>query len=104
MIGTSTIESTDVYIKRQPPYNLILLNDEYHSDLYVIAMCKKIFGHSEQKCQSIVKEVHNTGRSIIFTGNLELVELKQEQVHACGADLAVKNSKGSMSTEIEPAS
>lgn len=51
----------------------------------------------------IAKEVHETGRCIVYTCTRELAQLKQEQIHAIGPDKLIDRCKGSMSAEIEPA-
>lgn len=89
--------------KRQPPYNVILMNDDDHTVNYVVAMCQKIFGHPIEKGLLIAKGVHEHGRAIVWTGVLELAELKQEQIHGFGADPMIVKCKGSMSATIEPA-
>jgi ATP-dependent Clp protease adaptor protein ClpS len=90
-------------VKRQPPYNVILLNDDDHTVDYVINMMQKLFGHPPEKGFAIAKEVHEKGRCIVATTTLEHAELKQEQIHAFGPDKLVARCKGSMSAEIEPA-
>lgn len=96
-------EKTDNKTKRQPPYNVILLNDDYHTVEYVILLCKKVFGYSPEKGFEIAKEVHEKNRCILWTGPLEVAELKRDQIHAIGKDNSVKNCKGSMSAVLEPA-
>lgn len=89
--------------KRQPPYNVILMNDDEHSVQYVVTMCQKIFGHPVEKGLSIAKEVHEKGRAIVWTGTLELAELKQELIHGYGADPMISSCQGSMTAVLEPA-
>jgi ATP-dependent Clp protease adaptor protein ClpS len=89
--------------KRQPPYNVILMNDNDHTVDYVVTLCQKIFGYPVEKGLKIAKEVHEKGRCILWTGSLELAELKQEQIHAIGPDPQIKRCKGSMSAVLEPA-
>jgi ATP-dependent Clp protease adaptor protein ClpS len=48
-------------------------------------------------------EVHTKGRVIVDTTSRERAELKQEQIHAYGADPRLPRCKGSMSASIEPA-
>ena len=102
-MSTAIIEETETVVRKQPPYNLILLNDDDHTESYVISMCMKLFGHPKAKGKQIALEVHNTGRSILYTGSLEVVELKQEQVHSFGRDFFVLRCKGSMTAIIEKA-
>ena len=106
MSGTATPEvetSEDQETKRQPPYHVILLNDEDHSYAYVIVMLNQLFGHSKEKGYLLAKEVDTKGRAIVCTTSLEHAELKQEQVHAFGPDPLIARCKGSMTAEIEPA-
>ena len=96
-------EKEEQKTKRQPPYNVILLNDDDHSFDYVIGMLQKLFGHPREKGLQMAWEVHTTGRVIVFTTALELAELKRDQIHAFGPDPQIPRCKGSMSAVIEPA-
>lgn len=89
--------------KRQPPYNVVLLNDDDHSYDYVIAMLQKIFGYPVEKGFLLAKEVDTAGRVILLTTTKEHAELKQEQIHAFGPDPLITRCQGSMSAVIEPA-
>lgn len=86
-----------------PPYHVILLNDDDHTYEYVIRMLGELFGHPVPKAFQMAQEVDTRGRAIVDTTTKERAELKQEQIHAYGADPLSKNSKGSMSAVIEPA-
>ena len=88
---------------RQPPYNVILHDDDDHTYAYVIEMLGKIFAHSKEKAYLMAKEVDTTGRVIVDTTTLERAELKRDQIHAYGADWRLKRCKGSMRATIEPA-
>ncbi len=89
--------------KRQPPYHVILFNDDDHSFDYVIRMLKELFGYSEERGFTMAYEVHTRGRVIVCTTSLERAELKRDQIHAYGPDATIPRCKGSMSAEIEPA-
>jgi ATP-dependent Clp protease adaptor protein ClpS len=90
--------------RRQPPYNVILLNDDDHTFHYVIAMMQELFGHPPEKGYQIAVEVHTAGRAIVLTTTKEHAELKQDQIHAYGPDpFSSKDCKGSMTAIIEPA-
>jgi ATP-dependent Clp protease adaptor protein ClpS len=89
--------------KRQPPYNVVLLNDDDHSYQYVIAMLQQIFGYPPEKGFQMAKEVDTTGRVILLTTTREHAELKQDQIHAFGPDPGIPRCQGSMSAIIEPA-
>jgi ATP-dependent Clp protease adaptor protein ClpS len=89
--------------KRQPPYHVILLNDDDHTFDYVIRMLKQLFGYPDEKGYLMAYEVHTKGRVIVCTTSLERAELKRDQIHAFGPDPLLARCKGSMSAMIEAA-
>jgi ATP-dependent Clp protease adaptor protein ClpS len=88
--------------KRQPPYHVILWNDEAHTVNYVVAMLQQIFGHPQTKGRQIAEEVHVRGKAVVLTTAKEHAEFKRDQIHAHGKDTGVDECKGSMSATIEP--
>lgn len=91
-------------VRRQPPYNVILLNDDDHTFQYVITMLKELFGYPEEKGYQMALEVHTSGRCVVLTTTREHAELKQDQIHAYGPDKwSSRDCKGSMSAVLEPA-
>ena len=89
--------------RRQPPYHVILLNDEEHSFEYVIELIMKLFGHAKPVAEALTWKIHNTGRAIVLTTHRELAELKREQVLSYGADPRMSISKGPIGCVIEAA-
>jgi ATP-dependent Clp protease adaptor protein ClpS len=91
-------------VQRQPPYNVVLLNDDDHTFEYVIRMLKELFGYPEEKGFLMAEEVHTTGRVIVLTTTKEHAEFKQDQIHAYGPDpYSSRHCAGSMTAIIEPA-
>jgi ATP-dependent Clp protease adaptor protein ClpS len=90
-------------VKKQPPYNVILHNDDDHSFEYVIRMLKELFAHPEETGFKMAEEVHKSGKVIVCTTSRERAELKQEQIHAFGPDPLIPRCAGSMTATIEPA-
>jgi ATP-dependent Clp protease adaptor protein ClpS len=93
----------DQTTKRQPPFHVILLNDDDHSYAYVILMLKELFGHPVEKGYQLAEEVDKTGRAVVLTTTKEHAELKQDQIHAYGPDPTIERCQGSMTAVIEPA-
>jgi len=87
----------------QPPYHVVLLDDQDHTYEYVVEMLGKIFGHSREKAFQMAQEVDATGRCIVYTGSLEQAEFKRDQIHGYGADWRIARCAGSMSAIVEPA-
>jgi ATP-dependent Clp protease adaptor protein ClpS len=95
---------TEQRTKRQPPYHVILLDDDDHTYEYVIRMLQELFAHSFETAYLMAVEVDTTGRVIVLTTTKEHAELKRDQIHAFGPDpLSSRNCAGSMSAVIEPA-
>jgi ATP-dependent Clp protease adaptor protein ClpS len=86
-----------------PMYHLVLLDDDQHTYQYVVLMLGAIFGYSVEKAFAIACVVDSEGRAILMTGSEDEVRLKQQQVHAFGADPLMETCRGSMSAIIEPA-
>ena len=107
MPGPATLPEADVELeqktKRQPPYHVVLLNDDDHTYEYVIEMLKALFGHPVEKGYQLAKIVDTKGRAIVCTTSLERAELKRDQIHAFGADPRIPRCKGGMTAELEAA-
>ena len=107
MSGTATTPEVEtkekVEVKRQPPYNVILHNDDDHSYDYVIRMLKDLFAYPEEKGFLMAQEVDTKGKVIVCTTSMERAELKRDQIHAFGPDPLIPRCAGSMSASIEPA-
>ena len=94
---------TEQKLRYQPPYHVILMNDDDHSFAYVIVMLKELFGHPVEKGFKMAEQVDNDGRAIVLTTTREHAELKQEQIHAYGPDPNIPRCQGSMTAVLEPA-
>lgn len=89
--------------EQEPPYHVILLDDDVHTYEYVIEMLMTLFGHSIETAFKMADKVNADGRVIVATVHKELAELRQEQIQEYGADPQVPECKGSMRARIEPA-
>ncbi len=72
--------------KKQPPYAVIVENDDFHTFEYVIEALCKICGHSLEKAFLLAQEIHTSGRAIVWSGALEVAELKRDQIREFGPD------------------
>jgi len=88
--------------RRQPPYHVVILNDEEHTFEYVIDLLIKIFRHSLPTAEQL-RKIHSSGRAIVYTTHKEKAELKREQVLTWGPDPRMSISKGPLGCYIEPA-
>ena len=88
---------------REPLFNVVLLNDDHHSDAYVVEMLGRLFFISPAQAFRHALEVDTTGRSVVITCEFPQAEFARDQIHAFGRDHRIKSCAGSMSAVVEPA-
>ena len=54
-----------------PQWHVVVLNDPVNLMSYVVMIFKKVFGWSEAKARVHMLEVHERGRSLLWTGARE---------------------------------
>jgi ATP-dependent Clp protease adaptor protein ClpS len=89
--------------RKQPPYHVVLIDDDDHTYEYVIGMLRKLFGYSTETAYELASEVDHTGRVVVDTTTLERAEFKRDQIIAFGRDWRIPRCEGSMTAVIEPA-
>jgi ATP-dependent Clp protease adaptor protein ClpS len=72
--------------KKQPPYAVIVENDDLHTWPYVVEVLQKVFGYNRPKAYLLTAQVHFSGQSVVWSGSLEVAELKRDQIRGCGPD------------------
>ena len=89
--------------KKQPPYAVVVLNDNQHSFQYVIDTFMKVFGYPLEKSYSLALQIHTEGRGIVWSGAREVAELKRDQIRSAGPDFyAQKRVEFPLGVTIEP--
>jgi ATP-dependent Clp protease adaptor protein ClpS len=96
-------EETETRTRRQPPYAVILHNDDTNTMEFVVMVLRKVFGYTEEKCIKLMLEAHNSGRAVVWIGALEVAELKADQIRSFGADPMVKKGAHPLGVSVEPA-
>ena len=86
-----------------PAYHVVLLDDNDHTDVYVVEMLSRLFGHNADRAAEMAVQVTNSGRVVVMTTHKELAELKRDQILSFGADPRLQSSKSSMNAVIEAA-
>ena len=89
--------------KRQPRYAVIVLNDDLHTYEYVIQALAKVFSYPIERGFQLAYEIDTKGRAIVWTGALEIAELKRDQIRGMGPDVfAGKPVDFPLGVELEP--
>ncbi len=72
---------TEKSIQLDEPWNVIVYDDPVNLMEYVTKVIVKIFNYSREKAEVMMLEVHNEGRSVVWSGNKEIAELYIQQLH-----------------------
>lgn len=72
--------------RRQSPYAVIVHNDNEHTFPYVIELLQRVCGHARPKAYLLTCEIHFSGCARVWSGSLEVAELKRDQIRGYGPD------------------
>ena len=72
---TKSVEELDL------PWLVVVHNDPVNLMSYVTMVFQKVFGLSRENAERHMMEVHNNGRSILWSGMRERAELYVQQLH-----------------------
>lgn len=85
--------------KCQPPYAVVLHNDDINGMWHVVDSLRKVFHYNLAKATRLMMHAHLDGCSVVWSGSLEVAELKAEQLKSCGPDPG-KKCQGALSLRI----
>lgn len=63
----------------EPPWNVVVLDDDVNLMVYVVHVFRRVFGYEVERARKLMLEVHQEGRSIVWSGAREAAE---HYVHA----------------------
>ncbi|CAL8898492.1 ATP-dependent Clp protease adapter ClpS [Kocuria varians] len=66
------------------PWNVVVWDDPVNLMSYVVYVFRAHFGYPPAKARTLMLEVHERGRSIVFTGSLEEAEAHVSALHGYG--------------------
>ena len=80
---TTTPEvGTEVDSELDLPWQVVVYDDPINLMSYVTLILRRIFGYSEEKATRLMLEVHQGGKSIVWSGAREPAELYVQQLHS----------------------
>jgi ATP-dependent Clp protease adaptor protein ClpS len=74
-------EQTRTDEKIDLPWQVVVHNDPVNLMTYVTMVFQKVFGYPREKAERHMLEVHQKGRSILWSGVQERAELYVQQLH-----------------------
>src|SRR3954463_15363181 len=81
-IAEPTVEkSTESEQELDLPWQVVVHNDPVNLMTYVTMVFQRVFGYPREKAERHMLEVHQHGRSIVWTGVRERAELYVQQLH-----------------------
>lgn len=63
------------------PWNVVVFDDPVNLMSYVTLVLRRIFGYSEERATQLMLEVHQSGKSVVWSGARERAELYVQQLH-----------------------
>ncbi len=80
--GTGLSLEREEKLKEPEDYRVVLLNDDYTTMDFVVAVLMTIFQKSQGDASSIMKDVHRKGRGVVGRYPWDIAATKADQVHA----------------------
>ena len=65
---------TETEVEKASVWQVVVLNDPVNLMSYVVMVFRKVFGYSTGKARRHMLEVHEQGRSVLWTGGREAAE------------------------------
>jgi ATP-dependent Clp protease adaptor protein ClpS len=78
--GTVLVDETKTDAALDLPWNVIVHNDPINLMSYVTLVFQRVFGYSRQKAETLMLEVHQRGRSLVWSGAREQAEMYVHQL------------------------
>jgi len=82
MGDSDTLTKTHEKTALDVPWNVVVHDDPVNLMGYVTYVLMKIFGYDEKKASILMMQVHQKGRSIVWTGQREKAEFHVQQLQA----------------------
>lgn len=82
MADSDTLTQTRDATALDVPWNVVVHDDPVNLMNYVTFVLMKIFGYDEKKAATLMMQVHQLGRAIVWTGQREKAEFYAQQLQA----------------------
>lgn len=86
--GASTVElptiekESETKEELETPWNVVVHNDPVNLMSYVTMVFQRVFGYKRERAEKHMLEVHQQGRSILWSGVRERAEFYVQQLHS----------------------
>ena len=81
-VGTEILTRDQTTTSLALPWNVVLHDDPVNYMGFVTLVIRRVFGYPEAKAEKHMLEVHQLGRSVVWTGDREQAELYVHQLQS----------------------
>jgi ATP-dependent Clp protease adaptor protein ClpS len=83
----------EIDVVSERPWNVVVWNDPVTPMPVVVAVFRRIFGYSENKCTHLMLSVHHEGRAIVWSGTRERAESYCVKLQVAGLQSSVERDE-----------
>jgi ATP-dependent Clp protease adaptor protein ClpS len=91
-VETTIVEETEIDETLDQPWHVIVFNDPVNLMTFVSMVIQRLFGYPRSTAERMMREVHEKGKSIVWTGARERAESYVEQLHAHQLQASIKKA------------
>lgn len=77
-------QETEFEVAPDVPWQVIVWNDPVNLMSYVTYVFRSYFGFSKDKAHRLMMQVHEQGKTVVFTGSREEAEKHTQAMHSWG--------------------
>ena len=92
--GVIDITETETRESLDAPWNVIVHNDPINLMSYVTMVFQRVFGYSQDKARQHMLEVHQKGRSLLWSGGREKAEMYAHQLQSYQLLATIEGTRG----------
>ncbi|MDB4618310.1 MAG: ATP-dependent Clp protease adapter ClpS [Akkermansiaceae bacterium] len=74
------------------PWNIVVFDDPVNLMEYVTRVIVKIFGYSKAQAEEMMMQVHQQGKSVVWSGGREKAEMYVQQLHTAQLHASLEKS------------
>ena len=89
---THVTTETDTDAELAQPWNVVVFDDPVNLMGFVTMVLRRIFGYSEEKATQLMLEVHQGGKSVVWSGEREKAEFYVQQLQSFQLLAAMKKA------------
>ncbi len=76
------------------PWSVVVYDDPVNLMSYVTWVFMKVLGYAKEKAEIMMLEVHQLGRSVVWTGTREQAEIYTQQLQAYQLQASMEKAEG----------